>query len=222
MSLSVTGETRQTWEELLAWRKDYALASPDELWEFYAGNARTTLRALPPLWIAARVSPLSREDVARLCAVLALSRLRFNRAPTGEALNDELFLWELATLLMPRNFWIDQWEYVAGYSSPHHRMADLYRRAARTDQMAMQCYVDFFCSAESPTFDSNGSSFALLLKQGAVIDSTISVGELHQKLSWCFQLRLRAQSESLPWLMSSIECALVHKTDSDILIERHS
>lgn len=204
---STCSELSLALRDFLAWRIAHAEAPIEELWHVYNTTLRAAWEAFPAAWLALRIAPTQRAPLAQVCAQIATARLWYLPFPTPEDNALETKLWEVAFALDARSRAGRDWDAACGYVSPAHRLADLYRRAGRSDAEAVALLIEL--SAQSVNFSSEGAGahhqVPQLIFQGAHItdNEPREINEVRVRLALCYRLQLRDYAAE--WVQTSVQ-----------------
>ena len=162
------------------------------------------------------VHPLQRAALGRMFCGVARAKMELD--PAGDPRPDgwEARLWSAALASSPRSASLWEAEQLArsgelgfGFASVLHRLADLYRRAARFDGRAIRLYAQVFVgpNPHAPSRWGNGEAHSLptLLERGAAITPTTPPAEVPARHTLCLLLSNRGWPA--PWVARSVHIA---------------
>lgn len=212
------GELSLALRDFVVWNEATSSAAPDEIWGHYWAHLRPILYAVTPSVLALRVHILWRPRVAQALCRTALAHLILDPWPSLSDGSEEARLWESALYCSARGvadwekqFWFDSPAAEWNYWGARHRLADLHRRAARTDAGAVENYIAVFTGPAARGFsgDGPGGEHApeQLIERGAHIQNAdaLTSDELRTRYGLC--LRLALQRFPALWVEASLRAA---------------
>ena len=190
--------------------------APEEVWHAFNQHLGATFALQSETIWSCGVHPQQRTKLARLFCEVARAKMELD--PAGDPLLDvtETRLWGAALRVSPRA--VIQWqrthlerngELGFGFAGVKHRLADLCRRASRTDGRAMRLYIEAFvgpnASLPSRLGTSAHQSLATLLERGATLSSQSAIEEVQARYGLCLLLWNRGWRA--PWVETSLHLA---------------
>ena len=191
--------------DFLTWRAQNLNAPLDELWHVYDSTLREIWQPFSASWLALRIASPQRAPLAAACAQMARARMWYLPFPPLDENALETKLWEVAFALEAQNKTSRDWEMAGGYLSPAHRLADLYRRAGRSDADAVALLIE--TNAQSFSNEGAGAHHQAqqLIYQGAHITDVEPTGidDMRVRLGLCYRLKLHDYAAA--WVQNSVE-----------------
>ena len=118
--------------------------------------------------------------------------------------------------------WRERGEFGGIYRGAAHRLADLYRRAARADERALRLYIAVFVGPNAAPLARVGAGAQIgvdaLLERGAAISPASASAEIEARYSLCLLLRNRGYRA--PWLLRSLQLARAHCPQTGELMQK--
>ena len=203
-----------------AWLSAQTSPAPEEVWaRFGADVLASFLIQSAAIWNCG-VHPCQRARLATLFCAAAHAKMQLDGA-VGDYEFDphEGQLWDAALRISRRavqnweaQTWQERGEFGGIFSGARHRLADLYRRAARCDERALRLYIEVFTGPNRAPVSRVGAgaeiSIDALLERGAAISLQHATDEISARYGLC--LLLRARSHGAPWLHRSLQLAREH------------
>lgn len=211
-NMSRTQRLREAVEGLLlhlytATSDSFSSAYQVEGWKIYTSTLRPLLLEVPPAWVAIRVLPIHRSQLAAWLSELAIARLEWSAYPASQDALEEIRLWELCFALDRHGTERREWCSENHYVSPAQRLADLYRRVGRTDPEAIALLTNFTDDATLRNPEGTGGHYRVLqlIYTGACITSKTPFVEVSTRRGLC--LRLKMHNFHSPWVEESLHYA---------------
>lgn len=205
-SASTCSELSLALRDFLAWCAAHPDAPLEDLWHAYDTQLRSVWQPFSAAWLALRIAPAHRVPLAQICAQIATARLGYLPFPARGDNALEAKLWEVAFALNRHTKTPRDWEIINGYLAPVHRLADLYRRASRSDADAVALLIENVALPLNAN-EGVGAHYqaSQLIFQGAHIttDEPPKIADVRARLGLCYRLKLRGFAAH--WVQTSIE-----------------
>lgn len=201
-------------QPLQTWFDAQVYLPADEVWQEFNAHLGAAFESQSEgIWRCCG-HPAQRAALARLFCEVAWAKMQLD--PHGDPTVDatEARLWSAALASSPRAVlaWEarhleERGELGFGFGSAKHRLADLLRRAGRTDGAALRLYIEVFAGrgALPPSGWSGQNRVALLIERGAALSPGSSEQEVAERYSLCLLLWQRGWSA--PWVARSLQIA---------------
>lgn len=212
-----------------AWLRAQQAPDAEAIWHAFAQEVLAAFLAQSPTIWSCGVHPNQRARLAFLLCEAARAKMRldgfggdFDFDPhEGQIWDAALRVSRRAVESWEAQIWREHGEFGGIYRGAAHRLADLYRRAARTDERAIRLYTAVFVGPNAAPMSRVGAgaqiSVDVLLERGAALSPAGEPAQIEARYSLCLLLRNRGYGAA--WLHRSLQIARAHCPQTGELLQ---
>ncbi len=213
-----------------AWFSAQEAPAADEIWETFGREVLAAFLAQSATIWSCGVHPQARARLAFLLCEAARAKMQldgcggdYNFDPhEGQIWDAALRVSRRAVEIWEAEIWRKRGEFGGIYGGASHRLADLYRRAGRTDERALRLYIAVFTGSRAAPMARVGAgaqiSVDALLQRGAAISDSSAPDEIAARYSLCLLLRNRGYGAT--WLPRSLQIARANSPQTGELLQK--